>query len=65
MVDLITESSCSRYIEFTAVGGIFNYNNGQIEQVYTYMYNALLVAAYMYLLYTHTFKCLIPSYNDT
>ena len=33
MVDLITESSCSRYIEFKAVGGIFSYNHNRIEQV--------------------------------
>ena len=34
-MDVITESSCSRYIEFRAVSGIYNYNNNLIEQVLT------------------------------
>ena len=34
-MDIITESSCSRYIEFRAVSGIYNYNNNLIEQVLT------------------------------
>jgi RAB protein geranylgeranyltransferase component A len=33
MVDLITESSCSRYIEFRAVSGIFSYIHNSIQQV--------------------------------
>ena len=33
-MDLISESSCSRYIEFRSVNGIYNYTTtGQIEQV--------------------------------
>ena len=34
MVDCITESSCSRYIEFKAVGGIFSYRDNSIQQVH-------------------------------
>ena len=37
-MDVITESSCSRYIEFRAVSGIYNYN-GLIEQVLMFMYH--------------------------
>ena len=33
MVDQIVESSCSRYIEFKAVTGIFSYSYNTIEQV--------------------------------
>ena len=61
MVDVLTESGCSRYIEFRSVSGIFNYTtSGQIEQVSSA--DVLKCCIYIYMKWsvkhTHTLTCL-------
>lgn len=36
MVDLLTKSGCSRYVEFKAVSKVCFFQSGKVEQVHVY-----------------------------